>query len=269
MKRIFRSILTVLALVLLLGGIAYASNLSHSYTIDGQAKIGSLISLSNTKANTAVLANSKNSDYLIGVAVSPNDSLLAVDPNSAITSVQVATSGVARTLVSSLNGSIRVGDSISTSPFNGVGMKASSNSRFVGIAQETFDTNTKGTSELTVTNTSGVESKILVGYIKVNIAVGGSNTVATAAQTAGLQAVVKSVTGHEVSLIRAAFIVIIALVATASLVVLTYASVYGGIVSIGRNPLAKFAVMRSVESVLAMAALIAFIAITTIFLLLR
>ncbi len=50
-----------------------------------------------------------------------------------------------------------------------------------------------------------------------------------------------------------------------ALITLIYASIYGSIVSIGRNPLAKYAVFRTLGSVLGLAALTAAISCLIIF----
>lgn len=247
---------------------ASSANFSRSYNTSVSITNGSLVSLDPSRSNFVVPANSSNGQQLIGVAVAANDSLLAIDASASNGTVQVATSGTVNTLVSNVNGAIKVGDQISVSPFNGVGMKASPSAQVIGLAQTAFSETTVGGTPERVTDKNGKTSQILVGYIKLGIAVGSAST-NTDGQFNSFQKFAKSLTGHTVSTFRAVISFIVAVVATLALVVLIYASIYGSIISIGRNPLAKYAVFRSLGSVLGMAALTALVASVTIFLLLR
>lgn len=243
---------------------ASSANISHSYAADGNIPNGSLVSLDAQRSNYVQASNSSNGQRLLGVAVASNDSLLAVDATQG--DVQVATSGTASVLVSNVDGDIGVGDQIAVSPFNGVGMKAEAGDYIIGLAQTPFSNSTAGASSQTVTDRSGHQQTVQVGEIRVAIAVG---TASNANQLNALQRLGKSLTGHVVSTPRIIISLLVAVVAIIALITLIYASIYGTIISIGRNPLAKFAVFRSLSSVLAMVVATAIIAALTIFLLLH
>lgn len=248
---------------------ASSANISHSYSTTASITAGSLVSLDPLHSNFVLPANTGNGQQLLGVAVDINDSLLAVDASTNAGVVQVATSGTANTLVSTVNGDITVGDQISVSPFNGLGMKAGPGSHVIGLAQTGFDSKSIGTKTEAVTDKSGKSSQVLVGYVKLGIAIGTASTQGSDNQLNELQKAAKAVTGHSVSTARAFISLTVAVVATAALITLIYASIYGGIISIGRNPLAKYAVFRSLASVFGMVAITGLIAGITIFLLLR
>jgi len=248
---------------------ASSANISHSYSTDTNITNGSLVSLDPHRSDYVVLANSGNGQQLLGVAVATNDSLIAIDAKTGNGTVQVATSGTVNALVSDINGAIKVGDQISVSPFNGVGMKASSGEQIIGLAQTAFNNSTAGATPEQVTDKNGKSSQMMVGYVKLGISIGSMPTYGNSSQLNGLQQVAKSLTGHTVSKFRTIISVIVAVMASVALVVLIYASIYGSIISIGRNPLAKYAVFRSLASVFGMAALTAVVAGVTIFLLLR
>ena len=163
---------------------------------------------------------------------------------------------------------IKVGDKVSVSPFNGVGMKASAGLQIIGLAQTSFDESTVGGAAEKVTDKNGKVSQIRVGYINISIAIGTDPT-SSENQSNAIQRLAQSISGRKVSTTRAVFGFLVAIVASVGIVVLIYASIYGGIVSIGRNPLAKYAVFRSMASVFGMAGLIALVASLTVFLLLR
>jgi hypothetical protein len=253
----------VLALSFLPAGAASA-NISHSYKAKSSIKNGSLVSLDAKQTDYVEAANVTNAERLLGVAVESNDSLLAVDPTAG--QVQVATNGTANVLVSTLGGDIKVGDSIATSPFNGIGVKAEPGSRIVGLSQTEFSKNTKGATEQQVKDKSGKTQTIYVGFVRATVSSGtldnGNNSLST------IQRLGRSLTGHTVSTARVLIALVIAVVAVAALVVLAYAAIYGTIVSIGRNPLAKYAIFRTLGTVLGMVTIIALVAGVTIYLLL-
>jgi hypothetical protein len=260
-------VVTTLILLGLTPASASSANISHSYSSSYSIQNGSLVSLDPTKSNYVVPANSDNGTQLFGVAVASNDSLLAIDPGTG--QVQVATSGTVNAMVSTLNGDIRVGDQISVSPFNGIGMRAGLGSHVIGLAQTAFNRNTSGSVNQQVTDKSGNVSHITVGFIRLGIAIGTASTQGSNDQLNGLQKLAQALTGHSVSTARMIISLVIALVSFLCLVTLVYASIYGGIISIGRNPLAKYAIFRSVASVLGMVMLVAMVSSITIFLLLR
>lgn len=269
--RSLRLFITGVGLTLLVLGLApvgaSSANISHSYRADGAITNGSLVSLDSKKADYVQPANSGNGPRLIGVAVANNDSLIAVDASSS--TIQIATTGSANALVSTLNGDIHVGDQVSVSPLNGVGMKASPGSQVLGLAQTAFNKNTDGAATRKITDKQGRSSSVRVGYVRVSVAVGASNNNAGGIVLNNLQKVVQSITGHTVSTTRITVSLVVVVVSILALITLTYASIYGSIISVGRNPLAKYAVLRTLGSVLGMALLTSLIAGITVYLLLR
>jgi hypothetical protein len=260
--------ITGLLLLLSLSPVgAVSANLSRSYTASGPIPNGSLVSLSGQVSDRVEPANSDNGSRLLGVVLQSNDSLLAVDP--AANKTQVATSGTADVLVSSLGGSIKVGDEIGVSPFSGIGMKASPGSRVIGLAQSEFKQGSQGAADQTVTDKDGKKARISVGYTRVSIAIATDGTLSAEARLNGLQRFAQGLTGHTVSSARVLISLLIAIIALLVLVTLTYAAIYGSIISIGRNPLAKYAVFRTLSSVLGIAFLTAGFAAVSIFFLLK
>jgi len=211
-------------------------------------------------------ASVDNGSQLLGVAVNGDESLIAVD--TAPGAVQVATTGTAPVLVSTLNGDIEVGDQVAVSPFNGVGMKAEPGSRVIGLAQTTFSGDTQGATTETVKTRDDHSRSVQVGYLRASIAIGTNATVLTNDLNA-LQKIVHSVTGRTIPTIRIVISVVVATIALLALITLVYASIYGSIVSIGRNPLAKYAVFKALGSVVGLALLTVVISGLTIFFLLR
>lgn len=257
--------LTLFVLGLAPAGTSLA-DISHSYQATNKVTSGSIVSLDSGRTGYIVPANVNNGPRLLGVAIAANNSLIAVDAASG--RVQVATSGTVPTLVSTLNGDVKVGDQIAVSPFNGVGMKALPGSRVIGLAQTAFNGSTAGATSETIKTKSGQNSSVKVGYVRLNIAIGTDATNLTA-NTNSLQRIAANITGHIVPTGRIVISMAVAVIAILALITLVYASIYGSIVSVGRNPLAKYAVFRTLGSVLGLALLTTVIACVIIFFLLR
>jgi hypothetical protein len=244
---------------------AASANVSKSFQSNQTIPNGSLVSLVSGSSYVQ-LANTSNSENLSGVSLSRNDSLLAVNPS--LDRVQVATSGVVNVLVSNVNGDIKAGDDIAVSPFNGVGMKSSSGDRIIGTSLTSFNSTTQGALRETVTNTEGQKNTLEVGYVKIDISIGVMIKPTSNSPLVSLQQFVEGITGKPISIARLLIGLVITFIAIVTIITLTYASIYGGIVSIGRNPLAKFAVFRTMSSVLLMVLAIALVATFIVYLLL-
>lgn len=258
-----------LAVLSLSPAAASSANISRAYKSTDSIPNGSLVSLSKDQSDFVELASNENADLLLGVAVASDDSLLAV--NASTTTIQVATSGTASVLVSDLKGKIKVGDQITVSPFEGVGMLQKAGGRVIGLAQTEFTGEGSGSTSQEVTDKAGNKKTINVGLIRVTIGAGiTSNSGQTSeADLNALQKVAKSLVGHQVATWRIIISIIIVTVTFAALITLTYAAIYGSIISVGRNPLGSSAIFRTLRSVLFMAVLTAAVAGVSIFFLLK
>ena len=264
--------LTGVASLLMFLGICSASassaNISRSYHASQSIPNGSILSLDLKQTDSVRLANTDNGAGLLGVAIAVNDSLIAEDPSSG--TVQVATSGTATTLVSTLNGNISVGDQIAVSPFNGIGAKALPGSHVIGQSQTTFKSSDPSATSQQITDKAGKISQVKLGYVRLSINIAIANTGVGASQDlSSLQRFIKSLTGHTVSNARIIISLVITAVGMITLISLIYGSIYGSITSIGRNPLAKHVIFRSLSAVSGMILVTAAATVITVFFLLR
>jgi hypothetical protein len=266
-----KRILLITGVIMSLGAIqvaqveAVSANISHSYSSRGSIPAGSLVSLDAQESDFIVLADPSNGNHLVGVAVNTDDSLLAVD--ASLLTTQVANSGTVEALVSTANGDISVGDQIGVSPFKGVGMKANAGTRIVGLAQSSFNSQSKGAVNREVTDKSGKKTTITVGFVRVSIAIGTATN--NQNKVSGLQKLAQEIAGHPVSMARVVLSSAIAVIALVALMTLIYGAIFGSIIAVGRNPLAKFAIFRTLTSVMSMAFATAAVALITIYLFLR
>lgn len=245
---------------------ASSANISHAYQGNSSIIAGSLVSLDPSQESFVQAANLNTANRLVGVVVGANDSLVAIDSDT--NRLQIATSGVANALVSDVNGSIKNGDQVAVSPFSGIGMKAEPGSRLIGLAQSGLDSPEAAVSNRQVTDKDGKKQTIRVGYVRVSIAI-GSAAAASEVQQNSLQRLAKSLTGHPVSTTRVVVSSFIAVLALIALVTLIYTSVYGTIVAIGRNPLAKASIFRALLAVMGLVTVTAGAALAAIYLIIR
>ena len=158
--------------------------------------------------------------------------------------VQVSTSGITATLVSNVNGEIAQGDPITASPIKGVGMKATGNSKVIGIAQgkPLYSGNAQS-----YTDENGLEKQFTLGQVDVLINVAyyykeSEKTIIPAA----VQNVANALAGKKVSpvpILVSAAIFLVMIIVVASII---FSMVKNSIISIGRNPMAQSAVWRDV-----------------------
>lgn len=245
---------------------ASSANISHSYQSKTAIPAGSLVSLDASSQDYVEPANITNGARAFGIVVNSADSLLAVDTGKG--GVQVATNGTAPALVSNVNGDISVGDQIAVSPFDGIGMKASSGSHVVGLAQSAFSATSAGAQMQTIKDTTGASKQIAIGTVNVTIPPGSTNGDGNVNLTS-LQKLAQSFTGRVIPTSRIIAALLIAGITLLALIALIYGAIYSAIISIGRNPLAKSAVYRSLATVLGMAVLTASVALGVALLILR
>lgn len=212
---------------------------SQSYLTSKPIPLGSLASLDGNSTDRVVATTTATVKNLIGVTI--NDSTPLTITTSDSNSSLVATSGIAPTLVSNINGEIELGDQITASPIVGVGMKATTNTKIVGIAQSAM------TSKKTETvNVDGKDQSIEIGEISLLISVGyhyqePEKTLIPVA----IQNIANAMAGKKVEPLPIIVSLIIFIVTMVVVISLIYAIVRSSIISVGRNPLAQSAVYRN------------------------
>lgn len=216
-----------------------ASSIAQGFkTDDANVVSGALVSLKSGTANTVELGTSANTDRLLGIA--GEDSLIEL--SSGTGTVQIVTNGETRALVSDINGQVKTGDKITTSPISGVGMKALTSTLVIGTAQADLDSVKPETR--VIKDKDGKEKSVRIGAISIQV----DKVFYEAPQDANsfvppvLQDFAASLAGHQVSPIRIIIAAFLAFALFAVVAVLLYSAVRSSIISIGRNPLSESAV---------------------------
>jgi hypothetical protein len=213
-----------------------------------------LVSLTN---NPEVVepASDNTSELLVGVI---GKSLIDVDLQKDQTSIQ--TDGTIDTLVSTVNGNVKVGDRITTSTLKGIGAKLVGSGWTVGVAQGSLDSKTPAAVESTVTDANGIKHTVSVAHVPVLVKVTyfpqrGQDDSKTVLPNA-IQSVADSIAGRHASqaAVILGFLLLIAGLAIAG--VIAAAAVKNGIQSSARQPLARPIIMRRMIQSFAMAVII-------------
>jgi hypothetical protein len=236
--------LAVLGGLLLPASAAGVTSLTQGFLIKNDAPLGSIVSLQKDSTDFVSLATASNVSNILGVVVGSDNSVLSLSSDQA-NQVQVATNGVVQVLVSSINGGIYVGDSITASPISGVGMKATSNTRVVGIAQQNLS-NSSNSNKQTYTDSKHKKQTITVGTVPVLVNV--TNFYKQPDKTiipAAIQNVANAVAGKTVNtlpIVVSILIFVITIIVVASII---YAMIHSSIISVGRNPMSQSAIYRN------------------------
>ena len=212
---------------------------SQSYLTDKTIPLGSLVALDGDSADKVIPADPDSVKNLIGVTINDSTPLVLTSGNS--NSALVATSGIAPTLVSNLNGEIELGDQITASPIAGVGMKATTNTKVIGVAQS--QVSSKKTETV---NVNGKDEEIEIGEIRLLVSIGyhyqePEKTLIPLA----LQNIANAMAGKKVDPLPIIISLIIFIVTMIIVISLVYSIVRSSIISVGRNPLAQSAVYRN------------------------
>lgn len=218
--------------------------------------------------NTKIEAVTTESiDRIKGVVVEPNDSPVTLSSGGDQT--YVATTGNFVALVSDETGPIKTGDFITISSLHGIGMKATEKQPFVlGRAVGEFD----GSGSTILGSTTAGDKKINFGRIEVNIAI-SKNPIERETDETGLLQVLRqisaTITSKPVSpfkLYLAAGIFLIAAIISGTML---YSGIRNSLISIGRNPLSKKAILRGMIQVIVMALIIFLTGLFAVYLLLK
>jgi hypothetical protein len=215
--------------------------ISQSYIATSDIPIGSVVSLKDNTSDQIVPATVENAGNIFGVTINDGSSLLSISTSKG-KQIQVATSGTVPVLVSDYNGSINQGDSITASPISGIGMKATSNVRIIGLAQTDLRSGQKQKVKLK----DGTEKEVLLAQIPmlVNVSYFFKEPDKSIIPES-VQKVVDGVAGKKVDnlpIIVSGGIFVIMLIVVMSII---YTMIRSSIISIGRNPLSQGVVYRN------------------------
>jgi len=253
-------------------GVARAQAVVESYSSKSSLQIGMIVQLDSKQSTAVEPVTQKSAAKIHGVVVSPNDAPLSLQKSATSNQVYVATSGSYKVLVTDQNGPIRKDDYIAVSSLDGVGMKADSDqSTVVGKSFDAFDGQNTTAPQTVLKDSVGKDHTVHFGYIMIAINVAHNpyqqNPVSNVPQF--LQKVGQSVASKPVSFSRVyigmGVLAVTALIAGSVL----YGGVRTGMVAIGRNPLAKRSIARTLLQIILTSLIILVLGLFAVYLLLK
>ncbi|MDB5187247.1 MAG: rane protein of unknown function [Candidatus Saccharibacteria bacterium] len=246
--------------------VSAMTSLSQGFTADDALPLGAIVSLKNNTTDQVIASTANNADSIFGVVINDGSSLLTLS-NGEENQVQVATSGMVSVLVSDINGEISQGDPITASPIKGVGMKATSNAKIVGIAQG--KPANSDDRQQTYTDSTGKKQPLILGEVPVLINVSyyykqpDKTLIPLAIQNIANTLAGKTVNSVPIIISAAIFIITLAVVVS-----IIYSMIRSSIISVGRNPMSQSAVYRDVIQLSALVLGILAVALIAIYIIL-
>jgi len=237
----FAGICLFFAIGLLQGQVsAVTSDIARWYLSEQQLSEGEIVAIKTDKGDYVESAASGEVAQLLGVVVAENEALISIDQKDK--DVQVAIAGRAQAKVNLSNGPIARGDLVGISDEEGIGARAKDGQPVVGIAEASFGVKGGGDTDLS-------------GFIPVLISVGVAPSLN--GNSAAGSTWLRSIAGNNVTALQLTFVLFIAAIGLTSIVVLTYSSIRNGVISVGRNPLAKPAILSALAQAMIMVSVVA------------
>lgn len=247
----------------------------QAYAAETVIANGTIVQLSSDKGDTVKPALQKDLQNMFGVTVDRNQLPLTLTGGELQNEVFVAVSGTYNVLVSTEGGTIGVGDYITLSSVNGVGMKAGTEEETVfGRANGAFDGVNNGVSlgQTEIKDVNGnTMQKVNLGSIPVTINIQRNPNEKTTESNLPdfLQRIGQEIAEKEVSPIRIYLSMGITFICIIATIVMLYSGIRNSVISIGRNPMSKKSIFRALLEVILTAILILIIGLFAVYLLLK
>ncbi|HEX5797511.1 MAG TPA: hypothetical protein VFX86_03925 [Candidatus Saccharimonadales bacterium] len=256
----------LLLVIFLAPTVGALTTLSQGYYSNDKVALGSIVSLKSKSSDQVVASTNSTSDSMLGVIIDNGNSLLSLKSGKD-EQVQVATNGTVQVSVSDINGEINKGDHITASPIKGVGMKATGNTKVIGIAQDNLSENES--SQQTYTDKGGEQKIIKLGQVPVivNVSYYYKQPDKTLIPSA-IQNIANALAGKQVNatpILISAGIFIITLIVVVSIV---YSMIHSSIISVGRNPMSQKAIYRDLIQLSVLVMVILVVALISIYMVL-
>ncbi len=270
---IITSVLALLGLLpLAVVGSASAQAVVRSFGTDSVLDPGVIVQLDPNDPSKVKPATQAAMDRIHGVVVSPNDAPVSLQTETNVQQAYIATTGEYQVLVSDQNGPILKDDYVTLSSIAGVGMKADYNQTVVlGKAINPFD----GKSGVRVTTSlkeNGKNVTVHLGYIAIDVSLSHNplyrNSTKTELQDA-LQRIAQTVAHKPVTLVHIYMSIAVLFASVIISGILMYTGVRGGLLAMGRNPLAKTHIFKGMIQVILTSLIVLIVGIFAVYLILK
>ena len=270
-KKLWALFLASLILAIFLPAVVIAQTVTRGYSSDILLQKGMIVKLKDDDPNKVEPVKKENEEKIQGVVINPTDSAVLLSGEDQ--KVFVSNTGPYFVLVSTQNGPIGVGDYVTVSSISGVGMKASDSDKVViGKAVETFDQAdiTKVRSTAKMKDSVGNETEVKIGTVKVDISVGRNPSQRiNASLPVVLKQASETIAGKPVTPARVYLSFFVFLATSIIAGSMLYSAVRSTMISMGRNPLGKKAIIKSLVQVASVAVMIFIVGLFAVYLLLK
>lgn len=249
--------------------ISQAQEVVQGYNTDEQLQRGMIVGLKEDDPTKVGVVSSTELDKIHGVVVDASDAPIFIGGADG-SDVYVATSGRYEVLVADSNGPIKKDDYVSVSGVDGVGQKATERQSLVlGRAAQDFVPDQGSLVLSTANNGSGLT--VNVGRILVDLTVSRNPNEVQDDQSAPdfLRKAGELIAEKPVTPLRLYMSLLILTLVSAIAGSLIYASVKSSIIAIGRNPLSKKSITKSLIQVVGIAFIVLLSGLFTVYLMLR
>lgn len=246
-----------------------AQSVTQGYSSDAKLQRGMVVSLNQDDPEKVEATNRENQTRIHGVVVAANDSTFTLSETEEKT--YVATVGKFETLVSTEAGAVAPGDFVAVSSIPGIAMKAGERDAFtVGKAVEAFD-GSGSIFKSTLTDTLGEQREVEIKRVVVDVSVGPNPLLRPEDSSLPefLKSATEAIAGKQVSAVRVYIGLVIIAAAAGISGSLLFSGIRSAVISIGRNPLSKKSVTKSVIQIVVSSIIIFLIGLFGVYLLLR
>lgn len=247
---------------------ASAQNVTQGYKADGTLQNGMIVRIKKGDPNTVQALSQNNETDMYGLVVSASDAPVSLSSDDK-SEVYVATFGQYPVLVTTQNGVIRAGDRLVISSYSGVAMKADTKHQvLVGKALQNFSDGSNAEGHVKLSDGTTVAMGRVMADLGVSRNPTYSGDVAPGVPHVLVQ-IASAVTNKPLTALRlyASLGTIIIDFGLAGAIL--YSGIRTGMNSIGRNPLAKKTILKSVFSVILTALVVVFVGLIAVYLLLK
>jgi hypothetical protein len=260
------------------GGVALAANnisstVTQTYGALPSVQTGMIVRLNPKDPSTVEPLSATSIDSMLGVVIPANNASIILSPqDSSKQQVAVANAGHYNVLVSNQNGPIAIGNYITISSLDGVGMKADTNqAEVLGKAAGTFNGTNNVIGSANLKNSGSHSTPVSIGRIPIDLGIAYNPLfVKTTNYVPGFLArVAAAIAGKPVSALRI-YTGLAVLAASAFISGSMLASgVRGGMLAVGRNPLSRKSIIRSLLQAMVVGMVIFISGVIGVYLLLK
>lgn len=246
-------------------GKTHGQVISQGFDSDSPLQRGLIVRLNPNDSSKVEPLDSASAEQMYGVVVTANDAPVTLSREGQ--QVFVATSGQHEVLVSNQNGQPKIGDYITISSIQGVGMKAGDEAPvIVGRALEDYDSSTEIISSAAVG-----DRRVDLVRLKTDITVARNplKKPETNNLPEFLKSLAETIAGRPVSPVRVYVGLVVFFMSAVIAGSMLYSGVHSSIISIGRNPLSKTSIMRGMIQVIITSLLIFLSGVLGVYLILR